>query len=168
MSLSTTSRPSRMLPMVASNNELTAKLSGDWLRSCTGFDLFVSLRRLKKVNAAANSTSTLNTMRREYDGTTSARMVRTTQTPTRRACLLETSENTDQNQTLSVVGTTDEAITDANHCLDAIAAFIEFLAQAANMNVQRARVAIITVAPHAIQQLLARDDAIGAPGEHGK
>jgi hypothetical protein len=29
MSLSTTSKPSRMLPIVASNNELTAKLSGD-------------------------------------------------------------------------------------------------------------------------------------------
>src|SRR6185312_3734760 len=75
-------------------------------------------------------------------------------------------EHRSKPNSFSVVATTDETITDANHRLDAIAALVEFLPQAANVHIERARVAIITVAPNAIQQLLSRHDVIGAPGQH--
>jgi hypothetical protein len=48
-----------MLTIVASNNELAAKLSGDWLRSKTGFDLFALFRRLKmRVSSSENTDQT--------------------------------------------------------------------------------------------------------------
>ena len=61
---------------------------------------------------------------------------------------------------------TNKTIADADHRLDTVAALIELLPQAANVHVERARVAIVTVTPNTIQQLLARNDAIGAAREH--
>ena len=59
-------------------------------------------------------------------------------------------------------GTTNETVTDANHGFNTIAAFTQLLTQAPDMNVERARVAVIAVAPDVVEELLASDDAIGA------
>ena len=56
----------------------------------------------------------------------------------------------------------DKTITDADDGFDAVAAVAEFLPQAANVNVERARIAEITVAPNVVEQILARRDASGA------
>ena len=65
------------------------------------------------------------------------------------------------------LGTTDKSVADADDRLDAIAALIEFLSQATNVHVQRARVAIVTVTPNLIQQLLPGDYAAALLCERG-
>ena len=62
--------------------------------------------------------------------------------------------------------TADKTVADAHYCLDAIPAFTEFLPQSPDVNVERARVAVITVSPYAVQKLLAGYDAVRAPGQH--
>src|SRR5207248_8952630 len=47
-----------------------------------------------------------------------------------------------------------EAVSDAYHRLNAVATCFEFLSQTANVNIQRARIAVITVAPHLVEQML--------------
>ena len=59
-------------------------------------------------------------------------------------------------------GTTNETVADANDGFNTIAAFAELLSQAPDMNVERARVAIVAVTPDVIEELLASDYAIGA------
>ncbi len=56
----------------------------------------------------------------------------------------------------------DESVTGADDGFDAAAAIAEFLAQAANVNVERSRVAEIAIAPNVVEQILARRDASGA------
>ena len=62
----------------------------------------------------------------------------------------------------------NKTIADPDNSLDAITAFIELLSQSPNVHVERARIAIVTVTPDTIQQLLPRNDAIGASRQHGK
>lgn len=50
----------------------------------------------------------------------------------------------------------DETVADADDCFDGLAARVEFLPQATDVYVERARVAEILVAPDIIQKLLAR------------
>src|SRR5690242_2023137 len=61
---------------------------------------------------------------------------------------------------------TNETIADANHRFNAIAALVELLPQTPDVHVERAGVAIITIAPHAIQQLLPRHDSVRTAREH--
>src|ERR1041384_4641201 len=56
----------------------------------------------------------------------------------------------------------DKAIADADHGFDAIAAQPEFLPQAADVHVERARVAEILIAPDVIEQILPGDHAAAA------
>ena len=51
--------------------------------------------------------------------------------------------------------TTHETVAHAHNGFNAIATLVQFLTQAPDMNVESARIAIITVAPDAIQKLLA-------------
>src|SRR5437773_6555437 len=51
-----------------------------------------------------------------------------------------------------------ETIADADHGFNTVAARAEFLAQAANVNVQSSRIAVITVSPYLIEKLLASDN----------
>src|SRR5882762_1245607 len=51
-----------------------------------------------------------------------------------------------------------ETVAYANHGFNAVAARVQFLTQATNMNVQSSRIAVITVAPHLIKKLLASDN----------
>src|SRR4030088_1828534 len=51
-----------------------------------------------------------------------------------------------------------ETIAHANHGFNAVAARVQFLTQATNMNVQSSRIAVITVAPDLIKKLLASDN----------
>lgn len=48
----------------------------------------------------------------------------------------------------------DETITDAHHRFNAITALAEFLAEAANMHIERAGIAKVLVAPDVIEQVL--------------
>jgi len=68
--------------------------------------------------------------------------------------------------TLRAVGarssTTNETVADADDCFNTIAAFVQLLSQAADMNIKRARVAVVAVTPDVVEKLLASDDAIGA------
>src|ERR1700749_1730468 len=66
--------------------------------------------------------------------------------------------------TLSLCGTADEAVADADDRLDGVAALAELRAQAAYVHVERARVAVVLLAPNFVQQLLARGDAARPPG----
>ena len=52
-----------------------------------------------------------------------------------------------------------EAVPNAYHRLNAVATCFEFLSQPANVNIQRARIAVITVAPDLIEQLLTSNHA---------
>src|SRR6185369_12553259 len=67
-----------------------------------------------------------------------------------------------------LAGATDKTVTDTNDRFDAIAAFIELLPQSTNVHVERAGVAIVTVTPDTIQQLLARHHSISAARQHRK
>src|SRR5262245_28259781 len=105
-----------MLLIVASNNELTAKLSGDWLRSRASFGRRVLVSSLRKNVVVAHTTPANNTKpprikRKENEGTTSARTVRMTQSATSRVCRVGTSENTDELQIPSVVGAARRRLT---------------------------------------------------------
>src|SRR4030088_669969 len=51
-----------------------------------------------------------------------------------------------------------ETVAHANHGFNAVAARVQFLTQATNMNVQSSRISVITVTPHLIKKLLASDN----------
>src|SRR5204863_1122549 len=61
---------------------------------------------------------------------------------------------------------TNEPIANSDHCLDAVAAFVEFLSEPANVHVERTSIPIVTVTPDTIQQLLARHHAVRAAREY--
>jgi hypothetical protein len=56
---------------------------------------------------------------------------------------------------------THEAITNTNYSFNALSALTQLLPQPADMNIQRTRIAVITVAPNVIEQLLSRYNSIG-------
>src|ERR1044072_550708 len=62
----------------------------------------------------------------------------------------------------------NKTIADSDNSLDAVTAFIELLSQSTNVHVERARVAIVTVTPDTIQQLLPCNDAVGASRQRRK
>src|SRR5438552_8214647 len=62
--------------------------------------------------------------------------------------------------------TTHETVALPHNRFDALATLLQFLTQAPHVNIQGARIAIITVAPDAIQKLLARYNAVSAFSEH--
>ena len=59
-------------------------------------------------------------------------------------------------------GTANETVADANDGFNTIATFAQLLSQAPDVNVERARVAVVAVTPDVVEELLASDDAIGA------
>src|SRR5215208_3175350 len=65
-------------------------------------------------------------------------------------------------------GAADEAVTDADDGLDGVAARAQFGAQASDVNVQRARVAVVLLPPHLVEELVARRHAPGAARERGE
>src|SRR6185369_16768913 len=136
MSLFTTSRPSRIPVMVASRSELTARFSDELVCSDTSLGRFLS--DLERV--ASHTTTVTNS---------SATRTSTTITVRRR-----------------LTGTSNKTIAYANHRLDTVATLIELLPQATDVHVERSRIAIVTVSPNTIQQLLPRDHSIGAARKH--
>ena len=58
--------------------------------------------------------------------------------------------------------TADESVADANHSFNTIAAFAQLLSQAPDMDVERARVAVVAVTPHVVEKLLASNNAVSA------
>src|ERR1700754_1457917 len=84
-----------------------------------------------------------------------------------RACALSPLESNSINQRLNTRSpATNEPIPDSDHSLNTIAALVELLAQAANVHVERACIAIVTVTPNTIQQLLSSYHAVRAACEH--
>src|SRR6185369_12956533 len=136
MSRFTTSRPSRMPVIVASSNELPARCSGELVWSDPSIECCFS--DLERV-ANHTITTTINTA------------ARTSTTITIRRCLTRASNKT---------------IAYADHCLDAVATLIELLPQTTDVHVKRSRIAIVTVSPNTIQQLLSRYYSIRAAREH--
>src|ERR1051326_4651680 len=136
MSLFTTSRPSRMPVSVASSSEVTARFSGELLCSDPSARFFSVLERF-----ANQTTATINNRL--------ARIISTTITTCR-----------------GLTRTTDKTIAYADHRLDTVATLVQLLAQAADVHVERSRIAIVTVSPNTIQQLLPRYHAIRATRQH--
>ena len=62
----------------------------------------------------------------------------------------------------------DKTIADADDGFDAVAAIAQFLPQAADMNVERARVAEIAVTPNIVEQILSGRHPSGIFGEIGQ
>src|SRR5919206_4812813 len=60
---------------------------------------------------------------------------------------------------LRLRGAADEAVADADDRLNRVAALAELRAQASYVNVERARVAVVLLAPNVVEQLLSRGDA---------
>src|ERR1041385_1262616 len=92
--------------------------------------------------------------------------------PTKRKATAAARDSSERRRDLTIcvrrVGAraaADESVTHTDHSFDAVAARVQFLAQPANVHVQGARVAVITVPPNLIAQLLAGDDPILFPGE---
>src|SRR5215204_2408226 len=65
-------------------------------------------------------------------------------------------------------GAADEAVADADDRLDAIGAVAQLLAQPADVNVERARVAVILMPPHFVEKLGAGCDPPGPARERGQ
>src|ERR1051325_8529304 len=136
MSRLTTSRPSRMPVIVASRSEVTARLSGEFVCSDPATG-----RLCSDLRRVANHTIAMTN--------NSAARTSTNITIRRR-----------------LTRATNKTIAYADHRLDAVATLIELLPQATDVHVKRSRIAIVTVSPNTIQQLLPRDYSIGAARQH--
>jgi hypothetical protein len=68
----------------------------------------------------------------------------------------------------SSAGASCEPIANADHRFNAVAALTQLLPQPSYVNVQGARIAIVTVAPNSIEKLLSSDNAICALRQNGK
>jgi hypothetical protein len=56
----------------------------------------------------------------------------------------------------------DETVADAHYSFNAITTFTKLLSESPDVNVERARIAVIAVAPDAVEQLLTGDNPISA------
>src|ERR1044072_3180268 len=166
MSFSTTSRPSRIPVIVASNNLPSAKIScdGSSLAPSAAASAVCRLCAETWVRVLTTSTAPISKRRRETRAVNelrSRKRTRKTMTATIRYTLrLDISRPFGARS-----HATDETIADAHHGFNAIAALIELLPEPADVNVERARVAVVAVAPNAVEQLLPRDNSISAACE---
>ena len=63
---------------------------------------------------------------------------------------------------------TDETVADTNYSFNAIATFAKLLSESPDVNVERAGIAVIAVAPNVVEEVLASNDAISAFGQYGQ
>ena len=131
----------------------------------------LSLRASIAKTTTVRTRTLAKTRRTANEGITRASAVRRMQETSSKNCRLCT-RSSDPSIALTARGglarATYKPVANADDSLNAVAAFVEFLSQPANVNVKRARVAIVTVTPDAIQQLLSRDYSIGASRQNGE
>src|SRR4030095_1861976 len=67
-----------------------------------------------------------------------------------------------------LLSTAYESVPNTNNCFDATATLIQFLSQPAYVYVECTRIAVITIPPNAIEELLSRHHAIRTFCQHGQ